>query len=61
MTVSVPDERMFLHKDLAVNIDRSGMIDYNEARKGVPVKDLRGGCIPSTSPDLGNANVGMRR
>jgi len=34
---------------------------YNDHCKGVPVKDLRGGCIPSTSPDLGNANVGMRR
>ena len=33
---------------------------YNPNCKGVLVRGLRGGCIPSTSPDLGHANVGMR-
>ena len=34
---------------------------YNPNCKGVLVRGLRGGCIPSTSPDLDNANVGMQR
>lgn len=33
---------------------------YTTLRKGVLVRGLRGGCVPSTSPDLGHANVGMR-
>ena len=42
-------------------LDKRKTAAYTVPRKGVLGRGLRGGCIPSTSPDLGNANVGMRR
>ena len=42
-------------------LDKRKAAAYTVPRKGVLGRGLRGGCIPSTSPDLGNANVGMRR
>lgn len=34
--------------------------EYTVVCKGVLTRGLRGGCIPSTSPDLDHANVGMQ-
>ena len=50
--------RLFFGK---TGLDKRETAAYTVPRKGVLGRGLRGGCIPSTSPDLGNANVGMRR
>ena len=50
--------RLFFGK---TGLDKRKTAAYTVPRKGVLGRGLRGGCIPSTSPDLGNANVGMRR